>query len=190
METIEKQPEKLVAKKEVDHIVVRFSGDSGDGMQLTGMQFTDTAALYGNDLSTFPDYPSEIRAPIGTVAGVSGFQVHFGSTEIFTPGDNYDVLVAMNAAALKVDLPKLKKGGIVIVNAQGFDKKNLGLAKYPADVNPLEDGSLTNYTVHAIDITKLTKECLVDSGLGTKETERSKNMFVLGLLFWMFDKPM
>ncbi|MBC6491265.1 2-oxoacid:acceptor oxidoreductase subunit alpha [Flavihumibacter stibioxidans] len=190
METIEKQHEKIVAKKEVDHIVVRFSGDSGDGMQLTGMQFTDTAALYGNDLSTFPDYPSEIRAPIGTVAGVSGFQVHFGSTEIFTPGDNYDVLVAMNAAALKVDLPKLKKGGIIITNTQGFDKKNLGLAKYPADVNPLEDGSLANYTVHSIDITKLTKECLVDSGLGTKEMERSKNMFVLGLLFWMFDKPM
>lgn len=190
METIEKQHEKIVAKKEVDHIVVRFSGDSGDGMQLTGMQFTDTAALYGNDLSTFPDFPSEIRAPIGTVAGVSGFQVHFGSTEIFTPGDNYDVLVAMNAAALKVDLPKLKKGGIIITNAQGFDKKNLGLAKYPADVNPLEDGSLANYTVHSIDITKLTKECLVDSGLGTKEMERSKNMFVLGLLFWMFDKPM
>ena len=100
MDTIEKQREKIVAKKEVDHIVVRFSGDSGDGMQLTGMQFTDTAALYGNDLSTFPDFPSEIRAPIGTVAGVSGFQVHFGSREIFTPGDSYDVLVAMNAAAL------------------------------------------------------------------------------------------
>ncbi len=190
MDTIEKQREKIVAKKEVDHIVVRFSGDSGDGMQLTGMQFTDTAALYGNDLSTFPDFPSEIRAPIGTVAGVSGFQVHFGSREIFTPGDSYDVLVAMNAAALKVDLPKLRRGGIIIVNTQGFDKKNLGLAKYPPDADPLNDGSLSNYTIHAIDITKLTKECLVDSGLGTKEVERSKNMFVLGLLFWMFDKEM
>lgn len=190
MDTIEQQRPRAVDRKEVDHIVVRFSGDSGDGMQLTGMQFTDTAALYGNDLSTFPDYPSEIRAPIGTVAGVSGFQVHFGSREIFTPGDHYDVLVAMNAAALKVDLPKLKRGGIVIANTQGFDNKNLGLAKYPAGANPLEDGTLANYTLHNVDITKLTKECLVDSGLGTKEMERSKNMFVLGLLFWMFDKPM
>ncbi|HEX6334824.1 MAG TPA: 2-oxoacid:acceptor oxidoreductase subunit alpha, partial [Flavisolibacter sp.] len=173
---------------EVDRIVVRFSGDSGDGMQLTGMQFTDTAALLGNDLSTFPDYPSEIRAPIGTVAGVSGFQVHFGSTEIYTPGDAYDVVVAMNAAALKVDLPRLKKGGIIVANTQGFDKKNLGLAHY--DSNPLEDGTLENYQVHKIDITKLTKECLAGTGLGMKEIERSKNMFVLGLLLWMFDKPM
>ena len=109
-------------KEEIESVVVRFSGDSGDGMQLTGMQFTDTAALLGNDLSTFPDYPSEIRAPIGTVAGVSGFQVHFGSKEIFTPGDSFDVLVAMNAAALKVDLPRLKNGGIIIANISGFDR--------------------------------------------------------------------
>ncbi len=176
--------------KEVDKIVVRFSGDSGDGMQLTGMQFTETAALFGNDLSTFPDYPSEIRAPMGTVAGVSGYQVHFGSTDIYTPGDAYDVVVAMNAAALKVDLPRLKKGGIIIANIQGFDKKNLTLANYPDGANPLEDGSLDNYIVHKIDVTKHTKECLVDTGLGTKEIDRSKNMFVLGLLFWMFDKPL
>lgn len=182
--------EKNIRKKEVDHVVVRFTGDSGDGMQLTGMQFTDTAALLGNDLSTFPDYPSEIRAPQGTVAGVSGFQVHFGSTEIFTPGDQYDVLVAMNAAALKVDLPRLKKGGIIIANTQGFDTRNLLLAKYPEGVNPLEDGSLDNYIVHKVDVTRHTKECLAGSGLGTKETERSKNMFVLGLLLWMFDKPL
>src|SRR5678815_5397015 len=135
METIKKS----TLKKEVDKIVVRFSGDSGDGMQLTGMQFTDTAALLGNDLSTFPDYPSEIRAPIGTVAGVSGLQVHIGSSEIYTPGDNYDVIIAMNAAALKVDLPRLKKGGIIIANSQGFDAKNLALAKYPEGLNPLED---------------------------------------------------
>jgi 2-oxoglutarate/2-oxoacid ferredoxin oxidoreductase subunit alpha len=190
METIEKKNSKIVEVKEVEKIVVRFSGDSGDGMQLTGMQFTDTAALLGNDLSTFPDYPSEIRAPIGTVAGVSGFQVHFGSTEIYTPGDNYDVLVAMNAAALKVDLPKLKRGGIIILNTQGFDKKNLNLAQFADDANPLEDGTLSNYIIQKVDITKLTKESLVDSGLGTKEIDRSKNMFVLGLLFWMFDKPM
>ncbi len=152
------------------------------------MQFTDTAALLGNDLSTFPDYPSEIRAPIGTIAGVSGFQVNFGSKEIFTPGDKYDVLVAMNAAALKVDLPRLNKGGAIIANLAGFDKKNLGLAQYPDGVNPLEDGSLDNYIVHKVDVTKLTKNCLADSGLGSKDIDRSKNMFVLGLLFWMFDK--
>lgn len=175
---------------EADSVVVRFSGDSGDGMQLTGMQFTDTTALLGNDLSTFPDYPSEIRAPIGTVSGVSGFQVHFGSKEIFTPGDEYDVLVVMNAAALKVDLPRLKKGGVIVANLAGFDKKNLGLAQYPSNVNPLEDASLENFTVHKVDVTKHTKECLSESGLGTKEIERSKNMFVLGLLFWMFDKSM
>ncbi|MGZ5287649.1 MAG: 2-oxoacid:acceptor oxidoreductase subunit alpha, partial [Flavisolibacter sp.] len=190
METKEIKAENSNSIKEVEKIVIRFSGDSGDGMQLTGMQFTDTAALLGNDLSTFPDYPSEIRAPIGTIAGVSGFQVHFGSTEIFTPGDQYDVLVAMNAAALKVDLGKLKTGGVIIVNSQGFDEKNLRLAQYPENVNPLEDGSLTNYTVHKVDVSKLTKECLSGAGLGVKEIDRSKNMFVLGLLFWMFDKPL
>ncbi|MCC6690112.1 MAG: 2-oxoacid:acceptor oxidoreductase family protein, partial [Bacteroidia bacterium] len=138
METLKKDnAQKTVLESE--SIVVRFSGDSGDGMQLTGMQFTDTAALLGNDLNTFPDYPAEIRAPIGTVAGVSGFQVHFGSKEIFTPGDQYDVLVAMNAAALKVDLHRVKKGGVIITNITGFDKKNLGLANYPEGVNPLED---------------------------------------------------
>ena len=175
---------------EAESIVIRFSGDSGDGMQLTGTQFTDTAAFFGNDLSTFPEFPAEIRAPIGTTAGVSGFQVNFGSKEIFTPGDEYDVLVAMNAAALKVDLPRLKRGGIIITNTAGFDKKNLGLAGFPDGVNPLEDGSLEDYTVHKIDVTKFTKECLAGSGLGMKEIERSKNMFVLGLLFWMFDEPM
>lgn len=190
MESINDLPVKIKTIKQVDKIVVRFSGDSGDGMQLTGMQFTDTAALAGNDTSTFPDYPSEIRAPVGTVAGVSGFQVNFGSTEIYTAGDSFDVLVAMNAAALKVDLPRLKEGGIIIANLQGFDKKNLSLAQYPDGVNPLEDSSLENYIVHKVDITKHTKECLVDSGLGIKDIERCKNMFVLGLLFWKFDKPL
>src|ERR1051325_5388790 len=129
--TIESKPGRAASVVEADSIVIRFSGDSGDGMQLTGTQFTDTAAFLGNDLSTFPEFPAEIRAPIGTTAGVSGFQVHFGSKEIFTPGDEYDVLVAMNAAALKVDLPRLKKGGIIIANTQGFDAKNLKLANYP-----------------------------------------------------------
>ncbi len=188
MGKVEKKVDTSVIVIEADSVVVRFSGDSGDGMQLTGMQFTDTTALLGNDLSTFPDYPSEIRAPGGTIAGVSGFQVHFGSIEIFTPGDEFDVLVVMNAAALKVDLPRLRKGGIIVANTAGFDRKNLGLAQYPDGINPLEDGSLDNFTVHNVDITKHTKECLSGTGLGTKDIERSKNMFVLGLLFWMFDK--
>ncbi|MDI1356134.1 MAG: 2-oxoacid:acceptor oxidoreductase subunit alpha [bacterium] len=190
MDTLESKMSEKTKVLESESIVVRFSGDSGDGMQLTGMQFTDTAALLGNDLSTFPDFPAEIRAPIGTVSGVSGFQVHLGSKEIFTPGDTYDVLVAMNAAALKVDLPRLKKGGVVIANIAGFDKKNLGLAHYADGVNPLDDKTLVNFEVHKIDVTKHTKECLSGSGLSQKEIERSKNMFVLGLLFWMFDKSL
>lgn len=190
MDTIETKSTRHTEIKEAESVVVRFSGDSGDGMQLTGMQFTDTSALLGKDISTFPEYPAEIRAPAGTVAGVSGFQVHFGSKEIFTPGDFYDVLVAMNSAALKTDLPRVRKGGTVILNTAGFDSKNLKLANYKEGVNPLEDGTLDGYTVYKIDVTKLTKDALKDSGLGMKEIERSKNMFVLGMLFWMFDKSM
>ncbi|HMS34404.1 MAG TPA: 2-oxoacid:acceptor oxidoreductase subunit alpha [Ignavibacteria bacterium] len=173
---------------EADSVVVRFSGDSGDGMQLTGMQFTDTAAFLGKDLSTFPEFPAEIRAPAGTLAGVSGFQVHFGSKEIYTPGDQYDVLIAMNAAALENDLKNLKKGGIIITNTAGFDAKNLRLAEYPEGANPLEDDSLEGYELYKIDVTKLTKDALAGMGLGNKEVERSKNMFVLGVLYWMFDQ--
>ena len=173
---------------EADSVVVRFSGDSGDGMQLTGMQFTDTAAFLGKDLSTFPEFPAEIRAPAGTIAGVSGFQVHFGSKEIYTPGDQYDVLIAMNAAALENDLKNLKKGGIIITNTAGFDEKNLRLAEYPPGVNPLEDDSLDGYDLYKIDVTKLTKDALAGMGLSNKEVERSKNMFVLGVLYWMFDQ--
>jgi 2-oxoglutarate/2-oxoacid ferredoxin oxidoreductase subunit alpha len=190
MDTIEKKGGKPTEVKHAENVVIRFSGDSGDGMQLTGTQFTDTAAFLGQDLSTFPEFPAEIRAPAGTVAGVSGFQVNFGSKEIYTPGDAYDVLVAMNSAGLKTDLHKVKKGGIIIVNTAGFDRKNLSLANYPEGVNPLEDGSLADYTVYKIDVTRLTKDALAGSGLGMKEIERSKNMFVLGFLFWMFDKSM
>lgn len=190
MDTIEKKGGKPTEVKHAENVVIRFSGDSGDGMQLTGTQFTDTAAFLGQDLSTFPEFPAEIRAPAGTVAGVSGFQVNFGSKEIYTPGDAYDVLVAMNSAGLKTDLHKVKKGGIIIVNTAGFDRKNLSLANYPEGVNPLEDGSLSDFTVYKIDVTRLTKEALAGSGLGMKEIERSKNMFVLGFLFWMFDKSM
>ncbi len=177
-------------KEILEEVTIRFAGDSGDGMQLTGSQFTNTAAMLGNDLSTFPDFPAEIRAPQGTIAGVSGFQLHFGSVEIFTPGDQCDVLVAMNAAALKANIKHLKKGGTVIANTDGFDPKNLRLAKFADGVNPLEDGSLDSFNVHKIDVTKVTRAALADSGLGTKEIDRSKNMFVLGFLYWMYDRPL
>lgn len=171
-------------------ITILFAGDSGDGIQLTGTQFTDTNALFGNDLSTFPNFPAEIRAPQGTLAGVSGFQLHFGSIEIFTPGDECDALVVMNVAALKANLKSLKKGGIIIANTDGFDAKNLRLAKVESGISPLEDGSLANYKVYPIEVTKLTKECLKDSGLGIKDIDRTKNMFVLGYVLWMFDRSL
>jgi 2-oxoglutarate ferredoxin oxidoreductase subunit alpha len=171
-------------------VVILFAGDSGDGIQLTGSQFTNTAALYGNDISTFPNFPAEIRAPQGTIAGVSGFQLHFGSVEIFTAGDACDVLVVMNAAALKANLKQLKPGGIIIANSDGFDAKNLKLAKYPDSVNPLKDNSLEKYKVYEIDVTKITRTALEGSGLGTKEMDRSKNMFVLGYIYWMYNRTL
>lgn len=176
--------------EQTKEITILFAGDSGDGIQLTGTQFTDTNALFGNDLSTFPNYPAEIRAPQGTVAGVSGFQLHFGSIEIFTPGDECDALVVMNAAALKANLHTLKKGGIIIANTDGFDAKNLRLAKVESGVSPLEDGSLSNYKVYAVEVTKLTRECLKESGMGIKEIDRTKNMFVLGYVLWMFNRKL
>lgn len=173
----------------VQSVVIRFAGDSGDGMQLTGTQFTNATALHGNDLATFPDFPAEIRAPIGTLAGVSGYQIHFGSTRIHTPGDQSDVLVAMNVAALKANLKGLKTGGVIIANTDGFDAKNMRLANVPEDKNPLKDGSLAAYDVKEIDVTKITRAALAESGLGTKEIDRCKNMFVLGLLYWMYHRP-
>ncbi len=173
--------------KELADVTVMFAGDSGDGMQLTGTQFSDTAAFAGNDLSTLPDYPAEIRAPIGTTYGVSGFQLHFGSHEVYTPGDSPDVLVAMNPAALKVNLPNLKKHGIIIANKDAFDKKNLSLAKYES--NPLEDRTLDGYRVFQVAITTMTMEALKDCGLKPKEVTRSKNFFALGLMYWLFNKP-
>lgn len=181
---MEKQNEVL------EQVIIKFAGDSGDGMQLTGTQFTNTAALFGNDLSTFPDFPAEIRAPQGTLAGVSGYQLHFGSVNIYTPGDKCDVLVAMNAAALKANLKNLKDGGIIIANSDGFDPKNLRLANYPDGKSPLEDDSLGKYNVITIDVTKMTRAALVDSGLGTKEIDRAKNMFVLGFLYWMYNRSL
>ncbi len=176
--------------KELESVVIRFAGDSGDGMQLTGTQFTNAAALFGNDLATFPDFPAEIRAPIGTLAGVSGFQIHFGSTKINTPGDMSDVLVVMNVAALKANLKGLVKGGVIIANSDGFDSKNMRLANVPEDKNPLTDGSLADYDLKIIDVTKITRTALADSGLGTKEIDRCKNMFVLGLIYWMYHRSM
>jgi 2-oxoglutarate ferredoxin oxidoreductase subunit alpha len=171
----------------LDEVTIRFAGDSGDGMQLTGTQFTTTTALLGNDLSTFPDYPAEIRAPAGTLFGVSGFQIHFGSTEINTPGDLCDVLVAMNAAALKVNLRSLRDGGVIVANMDGFNEKNLKLAGY--QTSPFEDGSLAKYQVHAIDITRLTQTALADLNLSNKISDRSKNFFALGIMYWMFTRP-
>ena len=172
----------------LDEVTIRFAGDSGDGMQLTGMQFTSTTALVGNDLSTLPDYPAEIRAPAGTLFGVSGFQIHFGSTEINTPGDICDVLVAMNPAALKVNLRSLRDGGIIIANTDGFDVKNLKLAGY--EKNPLEDESLAKYQLFSVAISKLTNLALADMNLSPKVVERSKNFFALGMMYWMFSRPL
>jgi 2-oxoglutarate ferredoxin oxidoreductase subunit alpha len=176
------------SRRNLEDVTIRFAGDSGDGMQLTGTQFTTATAIFGNDLSTLPDYPAEIRAPAGTLFGVSGFQIHFGSREINTPGDVCDVLVAMNPAALKVNLASLKDGGIIIVNLGGFTEKNLKLAGY--DSSPLENGLLSKYHVFEVDISKLTSIALEDLGLSTKTVERSKNFFALGMMFWMYDRPM
>jgi 2-oxoglutarate ferredoxin oxidoreductase subunit alpha len=178
-------------KQEVlQDVVIKFAGDSGDGMQLTGTQFTNNTVLLGIDVATFPDFPAEIRAPIGTLPGVSGYQLRFSSDRVFTPGDACDVLVAMNAAALKTNLTALKKGGKIIVNEDGFDSKNLRLANYPEGENPLENGSLDNYEVIRMDVTKMTRESLKDFTMGTKEKDRAKNMFVLGFLYWMYNRDM
>ena len=173
-----------------EEVTIKFAGDSGDGMQLTGTLFTNDTALTGSDLATFPDFPAEIRAPQGTLAGVSGFQLHFGSKQIFTPGDEFDVLVAMNAAALKANLGRIKKQGTIIASTDGFDKKNLRLAKYEDGADPLEDDSLEGFEVYKMPVTKLTRECLKDSGLSTKEQDRGKNMFVLGFLYWRYNRDL
>ncbi|MFR7607671.1 2-oxoacid:acceptor oxidoreductase subunit alpha [Odoribacter laneus] len=177
------QETEVIEKQDV---VIRFSGDSGDGMQLTGQQFSDTAALFGNDVSTFPDYPAEIRAPQGTVGGVSGFQVHIGEEHITTPGDFADVLVAMNPAALKANLRWAKKAGTIILDTDAFTDKHLERAGYTS--NPLTDHSLDDYNVIAVNITKLTIEALKETGLDQKSVLRCKNMFALGMTYWMFER--
>ncbi len=180
-------PTRFKPVEQRDRVVIRFAGDSGDGMQLTGDRFTAETAAFGNDLSTLPDFPAEIRAPAGTLPGVSAFQLQFSDHEILTPGDASDVLVAMNPAALKANLGDLRSGGDLIVNTDEFTKRNLARVGYAA--NPLEDGSLDRWRVHAVALTSMTVEALADSGLARKEAERAKNMFALGLLSWLYNRP-
>src|SRR5438552_8388961 len=175
-------------RETVDQAVIRFCGDSGDGMQITGSQFTNTAALFGNDLATFPDFPAEIRAPAGTLPGVSGFQVNFSSRDVYTPGDAVDVLVAMNPAALKMNVGDLKTGGILIVNVDNF--KETDLKKAQCTTNPLEDHSLEGYRLFPVELTKLTRLALRDLGLDAKSMDRCKNFFALGMCYWLYNRPM
>ena len=174
--------------EQLDSVVIRFAGDSGDGMQLTGGRFTSETALTGNDLATFPDFPAEIRAPAGSLPGVSGFQLHFADHDILTPGDRPDVLVAMNPAALKTNLDDLPKGGTLIVDTDAFTDRNLKKAGY--DSNPIEDGSLADYQVHAVQLTGMTVGALKEiEGVTAREAERAKNMFALGLMSWLYGRP-
>jgi len=182
-------PPKSQRKKEVlDSAVIRFAGDSGDGMQITGSQFTNTTALFGNDLATFPDFPAEIRAPAGTLPGVSGFQINFGATDVYTPGDIVDVLIVMNPAALKTNIGDLKRGGILIVNVDNF--KEVDLKKAQMTVNPLEDRSLEGYRLFAVELTKLTRLALKELGLDAKSMDRCKNFFALGMCYWLYNRSM
>jgi len=174
--------------KYIDEIVIRFAGDSGDGMQLSGSQYADTSASIGNDVNTFPDYPSEIRAPEGTLYGVSAYQINLGSHKVNTPGDDIDILVVMNASSLKVSLHSVKKNGVIIANTSGFTDKYLNLAKYES--NPLEDGSLADYQVYAYDITAIVKKELQDLDISVKDVNRTKNIFALGLTYWLCSRPL
>lgn len=174
--------------EEIESAVIRFAGDSGDGIQLTGSQFTTTTAFAGNDLSTLPDYPAEIRAPVGTIAGVSGFQIQFSSREVLTPGDAPDVLVSMNPAALKANLKDVRKGGILLINKDTFTAANLTKAGY--EKNPLEDGSLSDFRVIEVELSRLTRNALDGMGLSATETERCKNFFALGMTYWLYDRPL
>jgi len=181
-------PRKSKSREVLEKAVIRFCGDSGDGMQVTGNQFTNTVALYGNDLATFPDYPAEIRAPAGTLPGVSGFQVHFGSTEIYTPGDAVDALVAMNPAALKMNLADLKMNGILVVNVDNFEAGDLKKAQMTS--NPLEDHSLDAYRLFPVELMKLTSAALKELGMDAKSVDRCKNFFALGMCYWLYNRPM
>ena len=174
--------------KTIDEAVIRFAGDSGDGMQLTGGRFTETTAIVGNDLSTLPDFPAEIRAPAGSLAGVSAFQLKFSSKDIHTPGDKLDVLIAMNPAALKVNLEDLKPNGMLIANTANYNKKNFTLSGYESD--PLEDGSLDDYKLIKVNMNELVNTALEDIDLPSKMKSRSTNMFALGLLYWLYEREL
>src|SRR5260221_4995935 len=191
MSAVIEPPVETIGKhlEELDTVTIRFAGDSGDGMQLTGTQFTNTSAIMGNDISTLPDLPAEIRAPAGSLPGVSGFQLNFSNHDIRTPGDQPSVLVAMNPAALKVNLPDLEEGGTLIINTDEFTKDNLEHAAYKS--NPLEDGSLAGYRVHQLPISTLNRNALKGTvQLSRKEIDRSKNFFALGVLYWLYDRPL
>ncbi|MCG8456078.1 MAG: 2-oxoacid:acceptor oxidoreductase family protein, partial [Holophagales bacterium] len=184
MAVVDKQTQRVEAA------TVRFAGDSGDGMQLAGMRFTDASAVFGNDVATLPDYPAEIRAPAGTVAGVSGFQINFASTDIHTPGDAVDALIAMNPAAFKANIADVRSGGVVVVNESEFTKVNLRKAGYDEGYSPLVDEVLTaQYRVVPVPITRMTEECLADTGMSAKDIGRCKNMYALGLVYWLYDRP-
>ncbi len=175
----------------LESAVIRFSGDSGDGMQLVGTQFTDTTALFGNDFATYPDFPAEIRAPRGTTFGVSGFQVRFSSQDVHTPGDTVNALVAMNPAGFKVNLADVEPGGIIIVNEDEFAKGNLKKCGYPDDYNPLTDEEITSrYNIVAVPMSRLTRESLAESGLGAKDMDRCRNMYALGIVYWLYQRPL
>ncbi len=184
--TAEKLPPEGVTREQVESVVVRFAGDSGDGVQLTGSQFTQTTALAGNDLATFPDFPAEIRAPIGTTYGVSAYQINFGVRKIMTSGDAPDVLVALNPAALRVNYKDLKKGGLIILDVGTLTDRNLRKAGF--DANPLQDGTLDEFRVLEIDVSRLTLEAVKESGLSQKDGLRCKNLWTLGLIYWLYDR--
>ena len=174
--------------RELDRVTIRFAGDSGDGSQLAGQQFTNAAAIFGNDVSTVPDYPAEIRAPAGSLPGVSSFQVSFSSHEIYTAGDSPDVLVAMNPAALKTNLPDLPKASLIIINSDEFTEANFRKADYDAD--PRQDGSLAGFRVIEVPMTSMNARALKDSGLPQRQIDRSKNLFALGVMFWLYERSL
>src|SRR5260370_34450923 len=186
MSTLAEVPPVKNKREVLDQAVIRFAGDSGDGMQITGSQFTNTAALYGNDIATFPDYPAEIRAPAGTIPGVSGFQLHFSSNEVYTPGDAIDVLIAMNPAALKVNIADLKANGILIVNSDSFKENDLRKAQLSS--NPLEDHSLDKFRLFSVELERLTRRSLEHLGLDAKTMDRCKNFFALGMGYWLYNR--
>ncbi len=188
MSTLAEIPPVKNKREVLDQAVIRFAGDSGDGMQITGNQFTNTAALYGNDIATFPDYPAEIRAPAGTIPGVSGFQLHFSSNEVYTPGDAIDVLIAMNPAALKVNVADLKANGILIVNSDSFKEGDLRKAQMTS--NPLEDHSLDKFRLFSVELERLTRRSLEHLGLDAKSMDRCKNFFALGMCYWLYNRSM